>query len=345
MSGNELAVREARDADAAAWNAFIDALPETSPLARYEWRAVLHESYGLATHYLVAEQAGQIAGTLAAYETKGFLGERSFFSVRGGLVARDAAASAALLDGCQRLSGPRRCVVGSGWTPAPGGNAAQVRTTVQLSIAGDAERLWSDLRDKTRNMIRRAEKEQLRIVSGFDQVGILASHYQDNMLRLGVAIHSRRFFENVVKHLGKESEILVAWRGDTPVASMLLHYGRDTACYPVQNAVLEYRALAPVQLLIWHAMKRCAEKGIRLLDMGESRQGSPVFQSKVNFGGSPRDVFYYDLSPQGGGRPDGLLTQTLRRAAHVADSWLATRSPLPLRRTFAQRSLTRGRVM
>lgn len=345
MSGDELAVREARDSDAAAWNAFVDALPETSPLARYEWCHVLRESYGLRTHYLVAESAGQITGTLAAYESRGFLGERNFYSVRGGLVARDEVAVASLQDSLRRLSGVGRCVVSSGCRPAPGGVAAEVRTTVQLPVAADAQQMWSGLRDKTRNMIRRAEKEQLRIVSGLDQVDILVSHYQDNMLRLGVAIHSRRYFESVVKHLGQQSEILVAWRDRTPIASMLLHYGRDTACYPVQNAMLEYRALAPVQLLIWHAMKRCAEKGIGLLDMGESRQGSPVFQSKVNFGGTPRAVFYYDLSPRGGRRPDRLLTKVLRHAAYVTDTWLATRSPLPLRRTFAQKSLTRGRVM
>ncbi len=349
MPGNDTTVHEAQDSDAAAWNAFIDASAEASPLARYEWRDVLRESYNLKTHYFIAERDGRVAGTLAAYETKGILGEKSFYSVRGGFVPGDAAAGSALLDRIQRsgeIAFWSRCVVGSGWTPLSDREPSQVRSTVQLTVEGDPDRIWSNLRDKARNMIRRAEKEQLRVVSGLDQVGILAEQYQSNMLRLGVPIHSRRYFQSAVQHLRAHSEILVAWRERTPIASMLLHYGRDVACYPVQNAVLEYRALAPVQLLIWHAMKCCAARNIRLLDMGESRQASPVFQSKVNFGGTPRDVFYYELPPATGHRaPGGVLAQTLRRGAHVADTWLASRSPLSLRRRFAQKSLARGRVM
>ena len=349
MPGNEPTVREAADSDAAAWNGFVDAQPESSPMARYEWRGVLRDSYRLRTVFLIAERGGLIVGTLSAFETYGRFGERSFYSVRGGLVVDDAAAERALIDYIHlqtRAEEWSRVLVNSGWNRLPQSEPSQVRSTVQLEIASDPDQLWSSLRGKTRNMIRRAEKEGVQVTSGLHLVDILVDHYHDNMLRLGVAIHSRKFFHNVADRVGPQSEVLVAWHQGKAIASMLLHFGRDVACYPYQNALTAYRSMAPIQMPTWVAMKSCVAHHVRILDMGESRSGSPVFNSKVNFGGMPRPVFYYDVaSPLAAGATDGPIVRQFRRVASVIDTWLAARSPMPLRRQFAQKEITRGRVL
>jgi hypothetical protein len=97
--------------------------------------------------------------------------------------------------------------------------------------------------------------------------------------------------------------------------------------------------------LNWAAMKRCAERGVGILDMGESRKGSPVFQSKANFGGTPRDVFYYKVGRRAARSFGGALLGQAGRIANVADAWLASQAPLPIRRRFAERKMARGRLM
>jgi hypothetical protein len=345
---NDIVVRDATDADAATWNSFLDTMPESSPLARYEWRHVLEDAYRIPTHFLMAEREGAIAGLVGAYESAGLFGERSLYSLRCGAVAADAEAAQAILRYVENLAGAESwndVLLTSGWRGLPDVEANPVRTTVQMKIDADQERIWRGLKDKTRNMIRHAEKRGVEIVSGLEQVDVLVDQYQENMLRLGVSIHSRAFFHHVVGKLGTHTEILVARHRGEPIASMMVHFGREMACYPFQNATLAYRNLAPIQLLNWAAMKRCADRGVGLLDMGESRKGSPVFQSKINFGGSPRDIFYYKV----GRRPvrsfGGALLGQAGRIANVADAWLASRTPLPIRRRFAERKMARGRLM
>jgi serine/alanine adding enzyme len=347
MLKNKTTVRTAGDSDAAAWNSFIDAAPESSPLARYEWSQIIRDSYGLTTPYFIAERNGRIVGTLGTYETKGPLGERSLYSIRCGLIVEEATAARALLDHVASLKDGEnwsRVLVTSGWQRLPDQEPDLVRATVQLKIDPDPARNWSSLRDKTRNMVRRAEKDGVKVVSGLDQVDILIGHYYANMLRLGVAIHSRRFFDRVLRYLATNSDILVAWHRDKPIASMMLHYGQGVACYPFQNAVMAYRVHAPVQLLTWAAMKACALRNIRVLDMGESAPQSSVFRSKVNFGGEPRDIFYYEAA-QRSAQPAANPVNQVRRLASVAEGWLVACSPLPVRRWFAVRAATRGRLM
>jgi len=345
---NDIAVRDATDGDAARWNSFLDAMPESSPLARYEWRHVLESSYRIQTCFLLAEREGGIVGLVGAYETCGLFGERNLYSLRCGSIAADAGVAQAILQHIEhraRTESWNDVLLTSGWRRLPYVEPNPVRATVQMKIDADKDQMWRGLKDKTRNMIRRAEKEGVEIVSGLEQVDVLVDQYHANMLRLGVPIHSRAFFHQVVGNLGTHTEILVARHRGKPVASMMLHFGQEMACYPFQNALLAHRNLAPIQLMNWVAMKRCAERGIGILDMGESRKGSPVFQSKINFGGLPRDVFYYKIGQRAARSFGGALLGHAGRIANVADAWLTSQTPLPIRRRFAERKIVRGRLL
>jgi GNAT acetyltransferase-like protein len=345
MPADDVLVREAGDEDAARWNEFLETAPDASPLALYEWRHVLRETYGIPTRFLIAERNGKIAGLLAAYQTAALSGERTLYSCRGGLIAADAAAARAIEQAVARELAEHQltsALITSGWQTAPGLSDPVVRQTVHLAIGRDEDGIWRGLRDKTRNMIRRAEKEGVEVSAGNDQIEIVADQYQGNMLRLGVPIHSRRFFRSVVERLGQRSSVLIARHRGKAIASMLLHFTDKVACYPHQNADLSLRNLAPIQKLNWEAMKLCAQRGVKILDMGESRDGSPVFQSKVNFGGTPRDVFYYQVQ---GRAASSRRVNPVLRAASVAEGWLAAHAPLPMRRYFALRRLTHGRLV
>jgi len=222
----------------------------------------------------------------------------------------------------------------------------RVKRTVQLEIKPDVESMWQALRGKSRNMIRRAERAGVSVISGDNQVETLYCHYRENMTRLGVTIHSERFFRSVVRAFGPDCEILVAVRDGSPIGSMLLLFAKEAACFPIQNANADARTYAPIQLLNWEAMQRCAARGISQLDMGESREDSPVYKSKVNFGGTPRDLSYYDVSitaPLVGQSP--LTARIFSRAQGALQLTAGKYCPDFIRSALLERLHSRGRIL
>jgi len=347
--GRALRIVEATAADKARWNAFLSADEDASPLARYEWAPVIQATYGADVRFFVAQADDAIVGILPTYTTRSLRGRRHLYSLRHGLRAVDEAAAAALLTHVRELRAcgdVRSVVVTSGWRCTTAAWPVTRRKTLVLDIDEDEELMWRGLRDKTRNMIRKAEKSGLTMAAGRGYVDVLYEQYRDNMLRIGVQIHARAFFDNVLDQFGDDAEVLVALHDGRPVASMLLLYQGGVACYPYQSAVYEFRRLAPVQFLNWQAMNRCRQRGVRLLDMGESGEGSPVYSSKVNFGGKPRDLFYYRADgTTATGTPAASAKAEMSSWCERAEGYLRTDAPTWLRHQYALWRLRHGRII
>ena len=342
-------IRVARDNDQTAWQNFLDEVGEHSPLARYGWRHVLEHAYGLETHNWIATRAGNIVGVLSTYVACSLRGRRRLFSPRGGLVFRDSDACNALIDAAcgMKESGAVSAVELTSGRRSMEREGVFQKTTILLPLDPDIELMWTGLRDKTRNMIRKAGKQGVSVVEGDPiSTGHLYRHYRDNMMRLGVAFHRREFFEAVISIRPSPSTLLVAQVSGRPIATMLVLLGGGEAQYPYQNVSEEYRRSAAIQLLNWECMKLCAQLGYQWLDMGESRQASPVYKSKINFGGAPHPVYYFStevlespeisrssVNPNGGVKRPSL------------DHFLGRYAGKSIRGWYLQRKLSSGRVI
>jgi serine/alanine adding enzyme len=348
--GADIRIREATDADASAWNDFLDGQASSSPLARFEWREILRRSYGTRTHFFLAEAAGEVVAVLPTYVARSLRGRERLYSLRFGLVAGDTGGcGTALLDhvvAFAKAQGMADYLITSGWSAVPDRVPDDTRKTLAIDLADEAV-MWGHLRDKTRNMVRKAEKNGIEIAEGSQYVDALYDQYAANMLRIGVPFHSRKFFRHTLELFGGHTSVMAALYQGRPVATMLLHFGNGIACYPYQNALYEFRNMAPIQALNWAAMKMCAERGYRFLDMGESGEGSPVYKSKTNFGGRPHDVFYFgsgiaaakyaSTSSGAPGRGPGVLARL--------ENALNRNAPEPVRRLSLQWRLRRGRIV
>jgi CelD/BcsL family acetyltransferase involved in cellulose biosynthesis len=335
-------VRDATDADAEAWNAFLDSRPGSSPLARYEWRAVLTRSYGVATLFLLAEREGRVTGVLPVYETPRGR-PRRLHSLRFGLAVEESQSAVALIERLneeRKARGGGRASITSGRTLWPLPWPARPQKTVVLETGTDEAALWRGLRDKTRNMIRKAERAGLSISIEAEALGEFHALYSEALLRRGVPVHRRRFFESAMRGFEGRMELLTARRGGRLAAGMLLIFGRDMAAYPFQAVAEDARKFGAVQLLNWEAMRRCAQRGVGLLDMGESREGGPVYASKVNFGGRPQDVYYYDWPA-----PSRQAASAKPSLGAKLDQLAMQKAPLWLRRFYGERKLKLGRLL
>ena len=162
-----------------------------------------------------------------------------------------------------------------------------------MKLAGDEKEMWNALRNKTRNMIRKAQNAGLIVEQGFHNLEAFYRIYTRRMLEKNIPIHRYRFFETIAENLKDRVTLLAVKDRSKVVGGLFLLYGQRNAIYPYQASLRKGEQLASNQLLIWEAMRFCRTKGIDTLDMGESKAGSPVYQSKINFGGTPREVYYY----------------------------------------------------
>jgi hypothetical protein len=341
------AVRDAVDGDAARWNAFLDRQPSARPLAYYEWRGILRAAYGLDTHFFIAERDGEIAGILPVYVSRSLRGKRRLFSLRFGLNAENGSAAKALLDAALRRARERGAVswlIGSALPFADALPAPVRRKTVMLPFNGDDDANWRNLRDKSRNMIRKAEKAGLRVEHGAELVDTLYDLYATTMARKALPFHARRYFRALVRGLGPRIDLIGARREGRIVAAMAMLCGTRIACYPYQAASEEGRDTGAIQLLNWAAMRHARARGAAALDMGESAEDSPVFRSKVNFGGIADDIYYWNES-SGRAATDAAAPKAETRPRPAFAARLLHGAPMGVRKLLGPALHRRGRVV
>ena len=89
-------IRNFRDGDADAWNAYVLAHPEGTFFHLAQWREVLRLAFGHAPHYLLAERNGAICAVLPLAELRSrFFGHALVstpFCSYGGIISSDQGA-------------------------------------------------------------------------------------------------------------------------------------------------------------------------------------------------------------------------------------------------------------
>jgi CelD/BcsL family acetyltransferase involved in cellulose biosynthesis len=318
----------ADEADAQAWNAFVDEVKGRA-FARFEWRDILRETYGATPLYLVArDEAGAVVGVLASYIVRDLRGRRRHYGVRNGLAARDAASAAILLDAAEaagREAGAQSALLTSCGLPVPG-LPADVRKTVALRLRGSEDETWDALRRETRVGVKRSMKRGAEIEWGLHNLSAFHAVFAENMLQKGVPFHSRRFFESLTRRLGERADLIVVRSGGEVAAGMIVLWSADVLDLYLGAWLRAHAPVVPYQRMYWEAIREAQRRGMRLVDMGESAEGGGTYNYKRNFGGEPEDVFYYSWPAKARSQGIGEAKPVRRSAFARADAALLGRS-------------------
>ncbi|MDO8463187.1 MAG: GNAT family N-acetyltransferase [bacterium] len=323
-------IRLASHEDAAAWDAFADVAASVPVMARFAWGRAITATYGVPILRLLAADArGRIVGICPVCIAK----NGCAYSLRYGLAAQDDTVAAALLNAVRAecvARGVTAALVTSGTRTYAVPYPTRAKETVVIPIVATEEETWTSLRNKTRNMIRRAQREGCTVREDRDACDAFYVLLARRMLAKGVPVHARRFFATLLRELGDAGALLIAEQDGRMVGGMLLCLGPRCAVYPYQATARGAERSAATQLLIWEAMRRCVARGIPLLDMGESSVGSSVHASKLHFGGKSHTIAYYDVLEGAPSRTlDGRVRAAVLRAAAVGMRVLPT--PLGVR--------------
>jgi len=158
------------------------------------------------------------------------------------------------------------------------------------------EQLMNLFHYKTRNMVRKSQKQGLEVVIDNSQIDFLYNTHKQNMAAIGGRAKIESFFK-CFPAIFKENEdykIYIAKENGIAIAALLLFFHNKTVEYYTPVIVEEHREKQPLSLLIFEAMKQASEQGYELWNWGgtwASQDG--VYRFKKRWGTEDINYYYY----------------------------------------------------
>jgi len=160
---------------------------------------------------------------------------------------------------------------------------AQVTT---LPKSADEDALMGIFHFKTRNMVRKAFKENI-VFSTTQNLTFLKNTHVQNMHAANVTPKQDIFFENINNFFeyGQHYEVFEAEIDGEKAAVLLVFYHKNTVEYYMPAIALEHRNKQPMSALIFYVMQYCIKNGFTTWNWG----GTPLsnenlYRFKARFG-------------------------------------------------------------
>lgn len=165
----------------------------------------------------------------------------------------------------------------------------QPRSTITIDLKAGEQTLWSDMRKKTRKLVRRAEREGVTVVDGSsaDMERFFAVLRTTAKLK-GFAIHNLDFYAHVWRVFRQAGQVhlLLAMYRDEIVGGKMIFTFKDTTMHFWGGTIPAGRKVFASYLLQWRAIRWALEHGYRTCDLwgipnqvGDLlRQGQPMPQ-------------------------------------------------------------------
>lgn len=293
-----LTLRDARDGDAAAWDTFVEQVPDGTFFHRWGWREVIARAFGHPTHYQVAEQDGRITGVMPLARVRSRLFGDTLvslpFGVYGGPVAADEETRLALQQsacdladrlgvGALELRHRRPC--------NPDWPSKDLYFTFRKPISADHDENLKAIPRKQRAMVRKGIKAGLAVQLD-DQIDAFYRTYAESVRNLGTPVFPKRYFRLLREVFGDACEVSRVQHQGEDVAALMTFWFRDEVLPFYGGSRPAARAVAGNDFMYWALMQRAADRGSRLFDYGRSKAGTGAFSFKKNWGFEPEPLYY-----------------------------------------------------
>jgi lipid II:glycine glycyltransferase (peptidoglycan interpeptide bridge formation enzyme) len=156
--------------------------------------------------------------------------------------------------------------------------------------------LMSSFHYKTRNMIRKARKNDIHVKVENTCFPFLMETHFENFRALGGKAKPSRFFASVERFFEKDIDykIYVAEKNGIAVAALLLFYYKGYVEYYTPVVKQEYRHLQPLSLIILHAMTDASKAGYSWWNWGGTWPNQDgVYRFKKRFAAQEAKYTYY----------------------------------------------------
>tara|TARA_R110002049_G_scaffold53223_10_gene149005 strand:- start:1062 stop:2093 length:1032 start_codon:yes stop_codon:yes gene_type:complete len=281
------------------WDKYVNSASNATFFHRAGWKTVLERAFGHSTHFLYAQDGGNIVGVLPLAQIKSILFGNSLsslpFCVYGGIVAENEQAAAALREAACQLA--ERLKVGAlelrnreasdvGWP------VKELYFTFRKEIDPSDEVNLKAIPNRQRAMVRKGLKEGLSS-EWDDGIERLYRVYSESVRNLGTPVFSARYLRILRQVFGSDCSVLMITHEGQDVAAVMNFYFRDEVIPYYGGSTAASRAIKGVNhVMYWELMRHSAAQGYRLFDFGRSKAGTGPFSFKKNFGFTPQPLPY-----------------------------------------------------
>lgn len=290
--------------DGAAWDAYVNAQPDSSGYHLWAWRTIFEDVFHHRTHYAAATRDLRIVGVLPLVLFESLLFGRFVVSVPflnyGGVVADDDAAAEALVAHAGQVARQLRAShveLRHDRRRFAALAPKEHKVAMTLPLPATVDELWNGLDRKVRNQVRKAEKSGLTAVSGGrEHLEAFYDVFAINMRDLGTPVYPPRLFDTVLKTFPERTRLVIVKSGDRPVAGGFTWRWRSRTEVPWASSLRDFNHLSPNNLLYWTILTNAVADGSTLLDFGRSTPNEGTFHFKKQWGAGPVPLCWeYDV--------------------------------------------------
>lgn len=281
------------------WDAFVAATPHATASHLYAWRRIISRVYQHDCPYLAARNSAGIAGVLPLVDVRSLAFGRYLVSMpflnAGGPIG-SAEAIRALTGRAVQLGHDRRVRLlefRAGTALDVDLDYAAEKIECRLQLPNTGEELWRGFPAKLRSQIRRAQKANIEMRFGEDQVEPFFTVFSRNMRDLGSPTHPQRFFAALLEEMPDTAMLGVAYYAGKPVAGGCALRWQGEVEMTWASALREYSTHAPNMLLYWAFMERAIETGARTFNFGRCTPGTGSHRFKAQWGTADRPLHWY----------------------------------------------------
>jgi FemAB-related protein (PEP-CTERM system-associated) len=281
--------------EVASW---LEVVPPSTPVASdLRWLTALGQGLRHESHWIYSADGERIVGSLPLLFVRGPLFGRFLVSLpyvnTAGVRSDSPDVARRLVDRAVKLADELdvRYLELRHETPLDYPALTHQRTDkvhMRLALPSDADKLWSSLKAKVRNQVRKGESAGLTAHwGGRDLLDDFYEVFSRNMRDLGTPVFAQGLFGAILAAFGPRAELCVVRIGHKPVAGALLIHEPQRTQVPSASSLRQYNATNANMWMYWQLLRRAAERGQSEFDFGRSTIDSNTYRFKKQWGAEP----------------------------------------------------------
>jgi hypothetical protein len=296
----------------ADWDALVAAHQQSTVFHSRGWARVLQDTYGHKPIYIARFEGKRLAGLLPVMEVSSWLtGRRGVSlpftdfcaSLKGsGCDGGDLYKEAMELGRARRWKKLECRGFDCAWA---GAESSLSFYGHNIELGAGEEKMFEGMEASVRRGVRKAEKSGLKIDfdNGEESMQIFFKLHCGTRQRHGLPPQPWRFFWNIQRYLvnmGRGFIAIARLKGQPLAASVFLHDGRN-ALYKFGASDYAFQQMRPNNLMMWAAIKHCAELGLARLNLGRtSLSNEGLRRFKLGLGAAEEEIRYmkFDFSSE-----------------------------------------------
>jgi hypothetical protein len=181
--------------------------------------------------------------------------------------------------------------------------------TIIINLLEKEEKIWSDMSSRCRNSIRKALKNNIKVVNDINFNGIETFYnlYIDTMTKVGAKSYyffRKEWFDNLIQLLRDNVALFHAYYQDKIIASAIFLYNKYFINYFLTGSLQEVKHLSANNLLLYEVALWAKHNGIKYFNLGGGyvvndslarfKSSFSHFRAEYFTGGVIHDNKYYD---------------------------------------------------